>query len=128
VLHARGVASKLDGHHLAGMLVGGTIATALFALLGVGFGALVRNQVGAIVAALCTLYAVEPLLTFLPGIGHVVQRFGLGGLSSAVSGTAGFQSNVKLLGQLPAALVLTAYAVAILLAGAGLLRRRDVAA
>lgn len=128
VLSTRDVASLLDGGDVARIIAGGTIATALFAALGLGIGTVVRNQVGAIIAALCLLYVLEPLLTFIPGIGDAVQRFGLGGLSSGASDTTGFQPDVKLLGQAPALLVLAAYALAVLIAGAALLRRRDVTA
>ena len=44
------------------MLVGGTLAAALYAALGVGLGALVRNQVGAIVGALIYVFMLEPLI------------------------------------------------------------------
>jgi ABC-2 type transport system permease protein len=128
VLSGRGISSQLDSGDVAGIIAGGTMATALFAALGVGVGAVVRNQVGAIVAALILLYAVEPLLTFIPGIGDAVQRFGLGGLSSGASGTSAFQSDVDILGQVPATFVLAGYAAAIFFAGAALLRRRDVTA
>jgi ABC-2 type transport system permease protein len=128
VLCSRDISSQLDSADVARIVAGGTIATALFAALGVGIGAVGRNQVGAIVAALCLLYAVEPLLTFIPGLGDMVQKFGLGGLSSAASGTTGFQSKADLLGQAPAALVLASYALVALVAGATLLRRRDVTA
>jgi hypothetical protein len=65
--------------------------------LGVGVGTVVHNQVGAIIAGLGLLYVADPLLGFFPGIGPAVQKFGLGG-----------------------------YALAILLAGALLLTRRDI--
>jgi ABC-2 type transport system permease protein len=97
-------------------------------VLGVGLGAVVRNQVGAIVAALGALYALEPLLSVIPGIGSTVQRFGFGGLTSAVSGTAGFPTSAHLLGQIPGALILGAYTLAVVIVGAMLFRIRDVAA
>jgi ABC-2 type transport system permease protein len=101
---------------VARIIVGGTIATAIFAL-GVGIGTVVRNQVGAVITAIALMYVLEPLLTFIPGVGDAVQRFGLGGLSSGASGTPGFQSDVELLGHGPALLVLAAYAPAAFLAG-----------
>jgi ABC-2 type transport system permease protein len=102
---------------VARIIVGGTIATAIFAALGVGIGTVVRNQVGAVITAIALMHVLEPLLTFIPGVGDAVQRFGLGGLSSGASGTPGFQSDVELLGQGPALLVLAAYALAAFLAG-----------
>ena len=126
ILSARGFHTGLDTAHLIGIVIGGTIATSLFAVLGVGVGAVVRNQVGAIAASLCVLYGLEPLLTLIPGIGHAVQEFGLGGLASALSSTDSLHRDAQLLGQAPAALVLASYALAVLLIGVSLFRRRDV--
>jgi ABC-2 type transport system permease protein len=128
ILSARHVASQVDGATVARIIAGGAIATALAAALGVGIGAVVRNQVGAIVTALGLLYVLEPLLSVLPGSGDAVQRYGLGGLASGASGTSGFPSSAHLLGQAPAALILGAYALAVLIAGTTLFRRRDVGA
>jgi ABC-2 type transport system permease protein len=128
LLSHRGIATGLGGGDLVRIIAGGTATTALFAALGVGIGALVRNQVGAIIAALSLIYAVEPALTFLPGIGDAVQKFGFGGLSSGASGTIALQSDAHILGQGPAVLVLAAYAVALFAAGAAVLSRRDITA
>jgi hypothetical protein len=65
-------------------------------------------------------------LTLIPGIGHAVQEFGLGGLASALSSTDSLHQDPKLLVQAPAALVLASYALAVLLIGARLFQRRDV--
>ena len=126
ILAARHLASQAGGAQLAAIIAGGAVATALFAALGVGIGTVIRNQVGSIIAILGLLYVIEPLLGFIPGIGSSVQKFGLGGLSSGASGTAGFPASTHLLGQVPAALTLAACALAVLLAGAILLRRRDI--
>jgi ABC-2 type transport system permease protein len=128
ILSSRDVSSRLDAGDVLAVVAGGTLATALFAVLGVGVGAIVRNQAGAIVAALGLLYAVEPLLRFIPGIGDAVAKLGFGGLASAASATSAFQPDSQPLDQFPALLVLAAYAVAMLLAGASVLRRRDIAA
>lgn len=128
ILSSRGIPSQLDTAHLAGIIIGGTLASAMFAALGVGIGAIVRNQVAAIVAALGVLYAIEPLLTLIPGVGDAAQKFGLGGLSAAASGTTAFGTQVHLLGQAPGALILAGYALAALLVGAALLQRRDITA
>ena len=48
------------------LILGATVATALYAAFGVGFGALVRNQVGAIVGSLVYLLVIEGLLTIIP--------------------------------------------------------------
>ena len=128
VLGSRHIASHVDAAQLAAIVAGGAVATALAAALGVGAGAVIRNQVGAVVTVLGLLYVAEPLLGFIPHAGAAVQTYGLGGLASGATATTGFPTSAHLLGQIPAALVLAAYALVVLVAGAVLLRRRDIAA
>ena len=124
-------ARKVPGHEsladTGDMVLGGTLAAAIFAVLGVGIGLVVRNQAGAIIAALALLYAIEPILSVLPGIGDAVQRYGFGGLSSAASGTTALHASADVLGQVPAGLVLAGYAAVFVAVGGFLLSRRDVA-
>jgi ABC-2 type transport system permease protein len=96
----------------------------LLAALGVGIGAVVRNQVGALVGVLAWLFVAEPLLGAVRTLDDPIARFGLSGLMEAVGGAA--EDGGDLLPQLSAGLVLAAYAVIAALAGAALLRRRDV--
>lgn len=126
LLAARHIPAGISGTGIANVIVGGGIATALFAALGVGAGAIIRNQAGAIVAVLALLYVAEPLLGFIPDLGHAIQRYGLGGLAAAATHTTGFPASAHLLGQPAAALVLAGYAAVALFAGAVLLRRRDL--
>jgi ABC-2 type transport system permease protein len=128
VLAARHIPAGAGAAQLAGIIAGGGAATALAAALGVGVGAVIRNQVGAVIAVLSLLYVAEPLLGFIPGAGRAVQTYGLGGLAAGATGTAGFPSGAHLLSPVPAALVLAGYALAALLAGVAVLRRRDIAA
>jgi ABC-2 type transport system permease protein len=126
VLASRRIPSGIGAVQLAAIIAGGGAATALAAALGVGVGAIVRNQVGAVIAVLALLYVAEPLLGLVPGAGPAVQEYGLGGLASGATGTTGFPATAHLLGQGSAAVVLAGYAMVALLAGAVLLRRRDV--
>ena len=128
LLAARHIPAGISGTQAAAIIAGGGIATALSAALGVGVGAIIRNQVGAIVTVLALLYVAEPLLGFIPHAGTAVQKYGLGGLAAAATHTTGFPATAQLLGQGAAVLVLAAYAAAVLLAGAELLRHRDITA
>jgi ABC-2 type transport system permease protein len=107
------------------LIAGNLVASALFAAIGVGLGALIRNQVGAIIGALGWMFLVEPLLTIIPGVEEVRAKWFPSGAASATAGTA---SSDDALGQLPAGLVLTAYAAAFVAAGIFAIRRRDVSA
>jgi ABC-2 type transport system permease protein len=126
LLAARHIPAGLTGSAVAAIIVGGGIATALSAALGIGVGAIIRNQAGAIIAVLALLYVAEPLLGFIPHLGAAVQQYGLGGLAAATTHTTGFPASARLLAQPAAALVLAAYATGALLAGAALLKRRDI--
>jgi len=128
LLAARHIPTGLTGSGAAAIIVGGGVATALSAAIGIGVGAIIRNQAGAIIAVLAVLYVAEPLLGFIPHAGAAVQRYGLGGLAAATTHTTGFPATADLLGQPVAALVLAGYAAVALLAGAALLKRRDITA
>ncbi len=126
LLAARHLPAGVSATGTAAIIVGGAIATALAAALGVGVGAIIRNQAGAITAVLALVYVAEPLLGFVPRLGPAIQQYGLGGLAAAATHTVGFPASAHLLGQPAAALILAGYATAALLAGAALLRRRDI--
>ena len=126
LLAGRHIPAGVSGPGTAAIIAGGGIATALFAAIGVGAGAVIRSQVGAIIAVLALLYVAEPLLGFIPHLGTAIQQYGLGGLAAATTRTAGYPDSAHLLGQAAGALVLAGYAAAALLAGAVLLRRRDI--
>ena len=128
VLAARHIGSGIDGAQLAAITAGGGAAAAISAAIGIGVGAVIRNQVGAIIALLSLLYVAEPLLRFIPRAGTAVQVYGLGGLASGATGTTGFPATTRLLAQAPATAVLASYALAVVLAGAALLRHRDITA
>ena len=68
---ARGAAPDLSGDNLR-VIAGAGIALVIYAVIGVGVGALLRNQVGAIVAALVYLYVLEPIIS---GIGVLAPAY-----------------------------------------------------
>lgn len=123
---SRDIATGLDAGDVLSIVAGGAVGAGLFAALGIGLGALVRHQVGAVIGALGWVYIAEMLLGLLPGIGDTVARIGIGGLSSGVSGTVAANPDVELLGQVPAGLLLAVYAGALIAAGAAAFQRRDI--
>ena len=60
LLAARHIPAGVSATGAAAIIAGGAIATALAAALGVGVGAIIRNQAGAIIAVLALLYVAEP--------------------------------------------------------------------
>ncbi|MGH9211251.1 MAG: hypothetical protein ACRD2C_11290 [Acidimicrobiales bacterium] len=102
------------------LAVAGTLAySTLFAVIGVGIGALVRNQVVAVAAALAWLAVVEhTLVNLVPDIGRWLP---------AAAGQAVVRTPIDgLLSPLSAAAVLAVYAAAFALAGIRTTTTRDV--
>lgn len=126
VFAIRGIEPGADAGTVVTIVFGTMLSSGLLAALGVGLGAIVRNQAGAIVVGLVWLFFLEGLLGALfPGISDELSKYGVNGL---VSGLAGTDDTGEYLGQLPAGLVLAGYAVVMLALGVVLLRRRDVTA
>jgi ABC-2 type transport system permease protein len=119
-LHARGVDAQIDGGDYALLIAGGTAAPALWAAIGVGIGAIVRDQVP-------TLVGISAWLLFVEGLfgGNLadVSRFAPGTLGMAVSG----QEPDTLLAPGISLVLLAVYAAAAALAGSLATVRRDVA-
>jgi ABC-2 type transport system permease protein len=119
---ARGIDIQLDGGDYALLVGGAAAASALWAAIGVGIGALVRSQVPTLVGICAWLLFVEGLLVGdLVGIGDI-ERFLPGAAGAAISG----QEPGSFLAPAVALALLAAYAAAAVLSGAVATQRRDV--
>ena len=118
-LASRGLTVRLGAGDYAQLILGGGAAAAMWALIGLGIGALVRAQVPAIVALFAWLLFVENLFTDLPS----AHRFVPGALAQALAGQqrSGILDTPTL-----AALLLALYAALALAAGRTATTRRDV--
>jgi ABC-2 type transport system permease protein len=114
---ARGIDNQLTVGDYAQLLAGGAAAAAFWAALGVGVGALIRNQVAALVGLCAWMFLVETTSeSFVPD----AARFLPGGAGNALAGNSD---------ELPAAfaaLLLALFAAALGTAGWRLTLRRDV--
>jgi ABC-2 type transport system permease protein len=125
ILSSRDIPTEIETGEVLELIAGNGAASALYAAIGVGLGALIRNQVGAIIGALGWIFLVEPLLTLIPGFEDVITKWFPSGAATALAGTA---TDSVALGQVPAGLVLAAYAALFVAAGMLVLRDRDVSA
>jgi ABC-2 type transport system permease protein len=126
ILPLRDISSGLPFGDAVELIAGGVLCIALMTAIGVGFGAMVRNQVGAIVGGLAWWFVIEPLLAAIPTVGEWVEDYGLGG---AIAGLTGSDfGGDPALGQVAGGLLLLGYAVLFAVAGAILMRRRDISA
>jgi ABC-2 type transport system permease protein len=122
-LRARGIELLLDGGDDALLVVGAAAGAALWAGIGVGIGALVRNQVPTLIGICAWLLFVEGLLAGDAGGLGDIGRLLPGSAAAAISG----QDPGTLLAPAVGLVVLAMYAVVVALVGAVATARRDVA-
>lgn len=105
---------------LASIYAGVVVSYALLCAFGFGVGAIVRNQVGAIIAAIAFFFVLSPLPELLPGsIGDYFPAQAIGSLHGNVEGEAS-------LGQVTGGLVLAAWAAGLIAIGTLLVCKRDL--
>jgi ABC-2 type transport system permease protein len=123
VLGARGIEGQLDAGDYALFVVGGAAAAALWAAIGVGIGAIVRNQVPTLIGICAWLLFVEGLLAgdLLGAVGDVT-RFAPGAAAAATSG----QDPDTLVAPAVGLFLLALYALVAAAAGWLATTRRDV--
>jgi ABC-type transport system involved in multi-copper enzyme maturation permease subunit len=123
-LAARGVHIELAADEYAQLLAGGALAAALFAAIGVGVGAIVRNQVATVVGLCVWLLFLEPLL-----LGDVPEaaKFGPGASAGAIAGAIQGRTADDLVAPLLGVLLLAVYTAIATAVGSSAITRRDVA-
>jgi ABC-2 type transport system permease protein len=119
ILSARGIPSALSGGNFALIVFGGLAGIALRGAFGVGLGAILRNQVGAVIALLAWDFVLNSLLF---GLAPSVGRFMPTPAADALMGL----KTAHLLPPAAGGAVLVAWTAALALAGLALTLRRDV--
>jgi ABC-2 type transport system permease protein len=117
-------AASLSTGELLGLFLGGVLYTSLAAALGAGVGALLRNQVAAVVLVLVILFVIDPAVS---AIVEDYAKYSLSGLGISLSGGTGEDfSGEELLPVWAAALIWAGYTAALVVAAAAVTARRDV--
>ncbi len=123
VIRSRGFDLLIDSGDVRRLLLGTIAMSALWAAAGVGVGAVLRNQVMAIVGLFAWVFVVEILLfQYLPGVG----RYAPGAAGTAMTGSTVGDSSVHLLSAPTGGALLAGYAAALIIAGGLVTSRRDV--
>jgi hypothetical protein len=122
-LSAKNIDISLSSNGIPGTMAGVVAGVAVYALLGVGLGALIRNQIAAVVGSLVYLFVVEGLVSSIPTVRDYYKYFP-GGANSALTGAV--QPGVTLLAPYQGGLLLVAYGLAFAAMGTWLAIRRDV--
>jgi hypothetical protein len=134
VAAVRGETLGLPASTVLAFLARIAVAMVVYLLIGVGMGALIRNQVAALCVVIGYLYLGETLLMMIPGVNALYPVLPGGAtaaltnftyLADAVSDEVG-STAVQLLPPVAGALVLTAYALTASAVAVVLPMRRDV--
>lgn len=122
MLTSRGLVIGLTGDDLRVLVLGSAVAGGGWGAIGVGVGAIVRNQVPTLIGLSAWLLFVEGL--FIEESSSVVQvgKFGPGAAAAALSGLGGS----TLLAPAAGVIVIALYAVGATVAGTLSMARRDI--
>jgi ABC-2 type transport system permease protein len=116
-------AASLSTGEVLGIFAGGILYGALAGAFGAGLGALLRNQVVAVVLVLVFLFIVDPtLIALFDGY----DRYSLSGLGTSMSGGPEEDLEADLLPVWASALVWAGYTAVLVAAAALLTARRDI--
>jgi ABC-2 type transport system permease protein len=119
ILAVRDIPLELETNHVMWLFIGTPVMTAAWAAIGVGLGAVVRNQVLAVIGLIVWAMIIDNLLV------NLVPR--IGGYTPVGSSAALVADPADYVLSAPAgAVVLMAYVLALVAAGVVLVARRDV--
>lgn len=127
-LSARGFQVDVGSESTIRIIVGGIVASGIYGVVGVGLGALLRNQVAAVVGLVIYLFVVEPILSAIPKV-QAAYPYLPGGAAGALTQTSDPNAQVPgytLLDPWVGGLLLLAYGLVFAFVGARLTVRRDV--
>lgn len=110
------------------IIVGGIVVVAIYGIIGVGVGALLRNQVAAVVGIVIYLFVAEPILSVIPTVQKAYPYLPGGAASAVTQSPDPTQQNpgVDLLEPWQGGLLLLAYGLVFAVLGWLLTTRRDV--
>lgn len=129
-LAAKNVTISFGDDHLASAFIGVFFTVALWGLVGLGFGALVRNQVVAMVTAIIYVVVLEQLLSAIPYVRNAYP-FLPGGAAAAIIDTGSRSQhsdgmNYTLLTPALGCVVMLVWALGLAVIGASVSMNRDI--
>jgi ABC-2 type transport system permease protein len=122
-LSTKDITISMTGNGLPATFAGVIAVVAIYALIGVGIAALLRDQVATIVVLLIYLFVAEPIITRIPAWEHVTMYLP-GPAASALAGLTLTDQNF--LAPWQGGLVLAGYGLGFAILGSLIAIRRDV--
>lgn len=128
-LSSKGYDVSLTDQHIPRALVGVFVVVTLFAIVGLGAGALIRNQIVAVSVGVVWIVLLNNILLAIPGVKYVFPYTPLGGLQSLINVTTPSPDDtngVTLLNGYGGTVVLLLWAFVPAILGASLTMNRDI--
>ena len=126
-LSARGFTVELGSDNAVRIIVGGIIASGIWGIIGVGVGALLRNQVAAVVGIVLYRFLIEGILSAIPKVQNTYPYLPGGATASLLQGTdTNNGAPFTLLSPWVGGLLLLGYGLVFAILGSMLTVRRDV--
>jgi ABC-2 type transport system permease protein len=125
-LHSRGITIDFGSH--IGALLCVFLVLALYALVGLGAGALLKNQIVAVSVGVAFVLIIDHIVAVIPGVRHAYPYL-LSGATDAITTVPGSDNRitgVHLLSVGGGVAVLVAWGLVMSLLGAGLTMNRDI--
>jgi ABC-2 type transport system permease protein len=123
-LRAKDIDVSLTANRIPLVLLAALAVMAIYGIFGVGVGALIRNQIAAVVITLVYLFAIEALIASLPWVRDHLFKYFPGGAAQAVTQVT--SGNNTFLAPWQGGLLLAGYGVLFALLASWLTIRRDV--
>jgi hypothetical protein len=126
-LSARGFEVNLGSDNAVRIMVGGIVASGIWGVIGVGVGALLRNQVAAVVGIVLYRFLIEGILSAIPKVQNAYPYLPGGATASLLQGQdTGNGAPFTLLSPWVGGLLLLGYGLIFAILGSMLTVRRDV--
>ena len=123
-LASKDITVSLMDNGLPGAFGGAVLAVALFAPIGVGLGALLREQIAVTVGLLLYLFVIEPIIVRIPAVESAAPY--LPGTAARALARV-HQSDIDFVAPWIGAALLLVYGLFVAVAGIAVTQRRDVA-
>lgn len=125
-LHARGITINFGGHFGALLLV--FLVLTLYALVGLGVGALLKNQIVAVAVGIAFVLIIDQVVVAIPGVKHIYPYL-LSGATNAITLSPGDDhriNGVHLLSVGGGVAVLVVWGLVTAVLGAAITMNRDI--
>ena len=125
-LTAKGVAIDWGNNDLLLLLLRVVAVIAIYAVVGVGVGVLIRNQISAVIGALAYLLVLEGLISIIPVVKDVYKFLPGAAANALIAAGSTRRGGVDLLDPLQGGLLLLAWGLAFTVSGYIITLRRDI--